>query len=287
MRAKLSLAVASVLVSVLAAPRRPTRPASGSPSWSTTTARKARPRTPRTCSTRTSPSGRRRTASRTTRPARRRQLRAVPRLHRLRRAHLHRPGQCLLGRRREAEQQAAEQAEVTGETNGEAPPAPGAQSRCDGHCCRSRLPPSRRLPTPTAAARCRRRSDRAGRADRCSGRDAGGNACRSHRHPRRLPPRRATAHGVRDRRAAGWPRSADAREAERTAGDRQDRAAAAAAAASAAAAAERAAAAAETAANAAKEAAAAAVAASAASKGAASWCRRSSHASGAEPAHNE
>lgn len=66
----------------------------------------------------------------------------------------------------------------------------------------------------------------------------------------------------------------------------QDRAAAAAAAATAAAAAERAAQAAETAANAAKEAAAAAVAASAASKGPAS-VPPLDHASGAKPPHNE
>jgi hypothetical protein len=66
----------------------------------------------------------------------------------------------------------------------------------------------------------------------------------------------------------------------------QDRAAAAAAAASAAAAAERAAQAAETAANAAKEAAAAAVAASAASKAPAS-VPPLGHASGAKPTHNE
>ena len=67
---------------------------------------------------------------------------------------------------------------------------------------------------------------------------------------------------------------------------RQDRAAAAAAAVSAAAAAERAAQAAETAANAAKEAAAAAVAASAASKAPAS-VPPLDHASGAKPTHNE
>jgi hypothetical protein len=66
----------------------------------------------------------------------------------------------------------------------------------------------------------------------------------------------------------------------------KDRAAAAAAAASAAAAAERAAVAAETAANAAKEAAAAAVAASAASKSTAT-VPPLDHASGAKPAHNE
>lgn len=66
----------------------------------------------------------------------------------------------------------------------------------------------------------------------------------------------------------------------------KDRAAAAAAAASAAAAAERAAMAAETAANAAKEAAAAAVAASAASKGGAT-VPPLDHASGAKPAHTE
>lgn len=71
-----------------------------------------------------------------------------------------------------------------------------------------------------------------------------------------------------------------------TAPPQQDRAAAAAAAATAAAAAERAAQAAETAANAAKEAAAAAVAASAASKGPAS-VPPLDHASGAKPAHNE
>jgi hypothetical protein len=66
----------------------------------------------------------------------------------------------------------------------------------------------------------------------------------------------------------------------------QDRAAAASAAAAAAAAAERAAMAAETAANAAKEAAAAAVAASAASKGPAT-VPPLDHASGATPTHNE
>lgn len=66
----------------------------------------------------------------------------------------------------------------------------------------------------------------------------------------------------------------------------QERAAAAAAAASAAAAAERAAIAAETAANAAKEAAAAAVAASAASKGGAKVAPLD-HASGAKPVHAE
>jgi hypothetical protein len=66
----------------------------------------------------------------------------------------------------------------------------------------------------------------------------------------------------------------------------QDRAAAAAAASAAAAAAERAAVAAETAANAAKEAAAAAVAASAASKGPAT-VPPLDHASGATPTHNE
>jgi hypothetical protein len=66
----------------------------------------------------------------------------------------------------------------------------------------------------------------------------------------------------------------------------KDRTAAAAAAASAAAAAERAATAAETAANAAKEAAAAAVAASAASKGPAT-VPPLDHASGAKPAHTE
>jgi hypothetical protein len=66
----------------------------------------------------------------------------------------------------------------------------------------------------------------------------------------------------------------------------KERAAAAAAAATAAAAAERAAMAAETAANAAKEAAAAAVAASAASKGPAT-VPPLDHASGVKPAHNE
>ena len=66
----------------------------------------------------------------------------------------------------------------------------------------------------------------------------------------------------------------------------KDRAAAASAAAAAAAAAERAAMAAETAANAAKEAAAAAVAASAASKGPAT-VPPLDHASGARPTHNE
>jgi hypothetical protein len=71
-----------------------------------------------------------------------------------------------------------------------------------------------------------------------------------------------------------------------TAATDQDRAAAASAAASAAAAAERAAVAAETAANAAKEAAAAAVAASAASKGT-TTVPPLDHASGATPAHNE
>lgn len=79
---------------------------------------------------------------------------------------------------------------------------------------------------------------------------------------------------------------ADKKVSPPTAPPQQDRAAAAAAAASAAAAAERAAQAAETAANAAKEAAAAAVAASAASKGPAS-VPPLDHASGAKPAHNE
>jgi hypothetical protein len=67
----------------------------------------------------------------------------------------------------------------------------------------------------------------------------------------------------------------------------KDRAAAAAAAASAAAAAERAAVAAETAANAAKEAAAAAVAASAASKGSASVPPLDHASTGGKPPHNE
>jgi hypothetical protein len=79
---------------------------------------------------------------------------------------------------------------------------------------------------------------------------------------------------------------ADKKVSPPTTPPQQDRAAAAAAAASAAAAAERAAQAAETAANAAKEAAAAAVAASAASKGPAS-VPPLDHASGAKPAHNE
>ena len=91
----------------------------------------------------------------------------------------------------------------------------------------------------------------------------------------------------RDRRAAGWPRPrAEKQVAPPAAPPQQDRAAAAAAAASAAAAAERAAQAAETAANAAKEAAAAAVAASAASKAPAS-VPPLDHASGAKPAHTE
>jgi len=79
---------------------------------------------------------------------------------------------------------------------------------------------------------------------------------------------------------------ADKKVSPPTAPPQQDRAAAAAAAASAAAAAERAAQAAETAANAAKEAAAAAVAASAASRGPTS-VPPLDHASGAKPTHNE
>ena len=85
---------------------------------------------------------------------------------------------------------------------------------------------------------------------------------------------------------AGQGLAAEKQVAPPAAPPQQDRAAAAAAAASAAAAAERAAQAAETAANAAKEAAAAAVAASAASKGPAS-VPPLDHASGAKPAHTE
>ncbi len=153
-----------------------------------------------------------------------------------------------------------EQAEVTGETNGEAPPHPVRKADAMG------VAPQQAAAVAPAAeldrrSRCRRSPDRAGRADRCSRGDAGCNACRSHpsrgcacrhRHASR-PARCRLARGCR------CPR----RERRRD----QDRAAAATAAASAAAAAERAAVAAETAANAAKEAAAAAVAASAASKG--------------------
>jgi hypothetical protein len=85
---------------------------------------------------------------------------------------------------------------------------------------------------------------------------------------------------------AGQGLAADKQAAPPAALPQQDRAAAAAAAASAAAAAERAAQAAETAANAAKEAAAAAVAASAASKAPAS-VPPLDHASGAKPTHSE
>jgi hypothetical protein len=85
---------------------------------------------------------------------------------------------------------------------------------------------------------------------------------------------------------AGQGLAAEKRVAPPAAPPQQDRAAAAAAAASAAAAAERAAQAAEIAANAAKEAAAAAVAASAASRGPAS-VPPLDHASGAKPAHTE
>ena len=85
---------------------------------------------------------------------------------------------------------------------------------------------------------------------------------------------------------AGQGLAAEKQVAPPAAPPHQDRAAAAAAAASAAAAAERAAQAAETAANAAKEAAAAAVAASAASRGPAS-VPPLDHASGAKPAHTE
>ena len=85
---------------------------------------------------------------------------------------------------------------------------------------------------------------------------------------------------------AGQGLAAEKNVSPPTAAPQQDRAAAAAAAASAAAAAERAAQAAETAANAAKEAAAAAVAASAASRGPTS-VPPLDHASGAKPTHNE
>ncbi len=85
---------------------------------------------------------------------------------------------------------------------------------------------------------------------------------------------------------AGQGLAAEKQVAPPAAPPQQDRAAAAAAAASAAAAAERAAQAAETAANAAKEAAAAAVAASAASKAPAT-VPPLDHASGAKPTHSE
>ena len=110
-----------------------------------------------------------------------RQLRALPRRHPVRRAYLHRLRQRLLGRRRQAEQQdrrASRGDRRRCRRQRRCTAAPGPQSRRAGHCPlrRSRAP----LPRPAAAHGCRRRADDAGRADRRSGRDAGRNARRSH-----------------------------------------------------------------------------------------------------------
>ncbi len=182
----------------------------------------------------------------------------------------------------------AEQAEATDAGNGEIPPAPVSKAAALG------IPAQQQTAAAPARTLPQRRPSTPRRPHRSS---------RLQLRPRRrrqLPPCRppapatapeapaATATAVVETGAlqAGQGLAAEKQVAPPAAPPQQDRAAAAAAAASAAAAAERAAQAAETAANAAKEAAAAAVAASAASKAPAS-VPPLDHASGAKPAHTE
>jgi hypothetical protein len=170
-----------------------------------------------------------------------------------------------------------EQAEVTGETNGEAPPHPVRKADAMGVA-----PQQAAAVAPAADSTAAPAVDAAPTAP-----------VEQIAAPAETPPATPAVHTEAAAPAATATVETGALQAgqglpmpEKRAATDQDRAAAATAAASAAAAAERAAVAAETAANAAKEAAAAAVAASAASKGTAT-VPPLDHASGAKPAHNE
>ena len=172
-----------------------------------------------------------------------------------------------------------EQAEVTGETNGEAPPHPVRKADAMGIA-----PQQAAAVEPAADATAAPAIDAAPTApvEQITA-PAETPAAMPAVHtstPESAPAATVTVETGALQAGQGLP------SPEKRASTDQDRAAAANAAASAAAAAERAAIAAETAANAAKEAAAAAVAASAASKGTAT-VPPLDHASGAKPAHNE
>jgi hypothetical protein len=175
-----------------------------------------------------------------------------------------------------------EQAEVTGETNGEAPPHPVRKADAMGIA-----PQQAAAVAPAAEATAAPAVDAAPTEpveQIASPAETPAATPAVHTTaPAAAPAATATVETGALQAGQGLPLP-EKRSA--TAATDQDRAAAATAAASAAAAAERAAVAAETAANAAKEAAAAAVAASAASKGTAT-VPPLDHASGAKAAHNE
>jgi hypothetical protein len=171
-----------------------------------------------------------------------------------------------------------EQAEVTGETNGEAPPHPVRKADAMGIA-----PQQAAAVAPAADATAAPAVDAAPTApveQIAAPAETPAATPAVHTTPAAAPAPTATVETGALQAGQGLPMP------EKRAATDQDRAAAATAAASAAAAAERAAVAAETAATAAKEAAAAAVAASAASKGTAT-VPPLDHASGATPAHNE
>jgi hypothetical protein len=170
-----------------------------------------------------------------------------------------------------------EQAEVTGETNGEAPPHPVRKADAMGVA-----PQQAAAVAPAADSTAAPAVDAAPTApvEQIAAPAETPAATPAVHTEAAAPAATATVETGALQAGQGLPMP------EKRAATDQDRAAAATAAASAAAAAERAAVAAETAANAAKEAAAAAVAASAASKGTAT-VPPLDHASGAKPAHNE
>jgi hypothetical protein len=178
-----------------------------------------------------------------------------------------------------------EQAEVTGETSGEAPPHPVRKSDAMGVA-----PQQAAAVTPAAEATAAPAIDAAptepveqiaAPAETPAATPAVHTTGAAEMQPIATPPATSTVETGALQAGQGLPPAG-----MRAATSNQDRAAAATAAATAAAAAERAAVAAETAASAAKEAAAAAVAASAASRGPAT-VPPLDHASGATPAHNE
>ena len=206
-----------------------------------------------------------------------RHLRALPGRHSLRRAHLHCAGQRLLGRWREAEQQRPSRPKLPARPTAKRRRTRSARPMAMG-IAPQQAAAVRRLPTPTAApAVAQPRPRRSSRSP-----------LPRRRRLQRLPftPTAAAPAATATVETGALQAGQGLPMPEKRAATDKDRAAAASAAASAAAAAERAAVAAETAANAAKEAAAAAVAASAASKGTAT-VPPLDHASGAKPAHNE
>jgi hypothetical protein len=177
-----------------------------------------------------------------------------------------------------------EQAEVTGETSGETPPHPVRKADAMGVA-----PQQAAAVAPAAEATAAPAVDAAPTAPveqiaspaETPAATPAVHTTGAAEQPIATPPATAIVETGALQAGQGLPSAG-----MRAATSNQDRAAAATAAATAAAAAERAAVAAETAASAAKEAAAAAVAASAASRGPAT-VPPLDHASGATPAHNE